>query len=120
MRYQCDNCNKAHAPEDCKTLAECSRVFERLDPGSEVPAGECPDCGAFVYVARPGRPLPLKPPYWCCPECGCTDVQSEGWIHCNTNTFTGDDSGTDAWCPQCDTHFRGLEQSDTLKPYVPE
>jgi len=25
----------------------------RLDPGSEVPAGTCPKCGAFVYLDRP-------------------------------------------------------------------
>jgi len=32
-----------------KTLFQCNGLSERLDPGSEVPAGEC-ECGAFAYV----------------------------------------------------------------------
>lgn len=28
--------------------AECG--LERLEPGSVVPAGECPKCGAFAYI----------------------------------------------------------------------
>ena len=33
-------------------LAQPEELWERLDPGSEVPAGECPDCGALAYLAE--------------------------------------------------------------------
>lgn len=46
---QCDNCGKRwredrlHAPSD---------LYDRLTPGAEVPAGECPSCGALAYVDK--------------------------------------------------------------------
>lgn len=45
--YHCDNCGRDN--DNCKPLALASRLGERLDPGSEVPVGECVCCGAFVY-----------------------------------------------------------------------
>lgn len=46
---QCDNCG-AVRPED--ELIEPAHLWERLDPGSEAPAGECPDCGALAYLVK--------------------------------------------------------------------
>jgi len=33
-------------------LEDLPHLAERLTPGSQVPDGECPECGAFVYLAR--------------------------------------------------------------------
>lgn len=46
---RCANCAK-EAPIDelAKALHYCDGLSERLDPGSEIPAGEC-ECGAFAY-----------------------------------------------------------------------
>lgn len=48
----CDNCDKT-VPEDqlAKSLYEIDSLEDRLDPGSEVPAGEC-QCGALAYIVR--------------------------------------------------------------------
>lgn len=53
---RCDNCDWTGDSEDetVKTLVQVHHLGERLDPGSEVPAGECPECGAFVYLDRIG------------------------------------------------------------------
>lgn len=51
--YQCDNCDfSTDNEEDFPTLSEVHHLGERLDPGSVVPDGECPECGAFVYAAQ--------------------------------------------------------------------
>jgi DNA-directed RNA polymerase subunit RPC12/RpoP len=60
--YVCDNCGKRYEREE-----ELRFVFpaipglaERLDPGGIVPAGECPECGALVYLEdQPVRVLVL-------------------------------------------------------------
>ncbi|HEV8177677.1 MAG TPA: hypothetical protein VGP44_08320 [Gemmatimonadales bacterium] len=44
---ECDNCRR-RCPEG--ELIEPSHLWERLDPGAEVPAGECPECGALAYL----------------------------------------------------------------------
>lgn len=33
-------------------LDEIPDLAERLDPGSEVPAGECPECGCLCYLDK--------------------------------------------------------------------
>jgi hypothetical protein len=48
--YVCDNCNGRFWVSEIKSLHEINSLASRLDPGSIVPSGECPDCGAFVYV----------------------------------------------------------------------
>ena len=64
-----------------------------------------------------------KPPYWACPECGCTDVHGTAWIELNTDRLTQDEPPTSGlWCPQCDHNGmegyfeKGLEQTDKLQP----
>ena len=45
-KHACDNCGKEW---DEKRLSEPKDLWQRLDPGSIVPSGECPDCGALCY-----------------------------------------------------------------------
>lgn len=45
---KCENCGKAWKPEE---LAEITHgIFERVQPGDLMPAGECPDCGALCHA----------------------------------------------------------------------
>jgi hypothetical protein len=45
----CDNCLRQWVEEE---LGEIEHPEARIDPGSEVPAGECPECGALCYLAH--------------------------------------------------------------------
>jgi len=48
---KCDNCQWTGIESQLgKTLFQIHRLAERLDPGSVVPAGECPKCGSFAYL----------------------------------------------------------------------
>jgi|ERR1051325_1522177 hypothetical protein len=50
---RCDNCGaECTESELAKSLHEMDGLPERLDPGSEVPAGECA-CGACAYIVKP-------------------------------------------------------------------
>lgn len=48
----CDNCEWTGDldGEDYVVLGHVEDLEIRLEPGGEVPAGECPDCGALVYL----------------------------------------------------------------------
>lgn len=46
--HHCDNCGWT-GPEPGVDLCEVRDLGDRLDPGSTVPSGECPDCGCFCY-----------------------------------------------------------------------
>lgn len=46
----CDNCGGQFDLDLIVPLESCRDLGERLDPGSVVPAGECPECGAFCYL----------------------------------------------------------------------
>lgn len=47
----CDNCNWTGKESSVgKDLMRMSRLWERLEPGGEVPAGECPKCAGCVYL----------------------------------------------------------------------
>lgn len=60
----------------------------------------------------PSRPL------FCCPECGCTDIQFTAWVHANTGEPTGDEGPTDdTWCPQCEENYHWPDERDDLQPY---
>jgi len=45
----CDNCGHQWRQSD---LEEPKDIWQRLDPGAEVPAGECPACGALCYLIQ--------------------------------------------------------------------
>ena len=47
--YTCENCGTTLRDDECRTLSETRDIALRLDSGGEVPAGECPRCGALVY-----------------------------------------------------------------------
>lgn len=49
MKLACDNCAKVWPENKVTPLEQCEDLHERLDRGSVVPHGECPDCGAFCY-----------------------------------------------------------------------
>jgi hypothetical protein len=61
--------------------------------------------------------------YYCCPECGCTDIQQSAWVYVNTNTPTDDEGPTDGFfCPICEIeegegHTNRLEETVTVKPF---
>ena len=42
----CDNCGKETPLAE---LGEISDLYERVEVGGEMPAGECPKCGALAY-----------------------------------------------------------------------
>lgn len=51
----CDNCDWTGGQATLGlTLSEVHHLAERLDPGGEVPAGECPECGALAYLKKEG------------------------------------------------------------------
>lgn len=58
-RYVCDNCMNVWPFEK---LEDISDLFERVEAGGVVPAGECPVCGVLCYPAdaQPEQ-LPLAP-----------------------------------------------------------
>lgn len=46
----CGNCDWVGSVDDVVThLTEIKDLAERLDPGSEVPVGECPKCRCLAY-----------------------------------------------------------------------
>lgn len=46
----CDDCGKCWHDNDIVPLEEVADLAFRLDPGSVVPSGECPECGALCYL----------------------------------------------------------------------
>jgi hypothetical protein len=49
-QHQCDNCRRVFDDAELKiVLADIPDLSQRLDPGSVVPSGECPWCGALCY-----------------------------------------------------------------------
>lgn len=49
----CDNCTWQGDPTI--ELEEIPDLAMRLDPGEEVPSGECPKCGALCYLIKPEK-----------------------------------------------------------------
>jgi predicted nucleic acid-binding Zn-ribbon protein len=47
--HECNNCGEIFADDQIKPLSEVKDLAQRLDPGSEVPSGECLVCGALTY-----------------------------------------------------------------------
>lgn len=49
----CSNCGWSGFYDSLgATLIQIADLGERLDPGSVVPAGECPECGCFAYLEQ--------------------------------------------------------------------
>lgn len=65
---KCDNCSVTH---DILALEPIKDVEQRLDCGSEIPAGECPECGALCYVVKP-----------LCVVCGETHIGQVDFTSC--------------------------------------
>lgn len=59
LHARCDDCGKLWDIGNIVPLDECECLVERLEPGCEVPAGECPDedCHAFCYLEAQEVPL---------------------------------------------------------------
>jgi len=53
-KAKCDNCGKIF---DLKKLLPCKDLLQRVEAGCEVPAGDCPECGALAYLVRPKKTL---------------------------------------------------------------
>ena len=62
QQTKCANCGETTTEKNIRPLYELPNLYARLDPGSEVPAGECRECGAFVYLVPPAEAE--------CLECG--------------------------------------------------
>src|SRR5688572_6603205 len=67
--HQCGNCDWT-GPEDATDLADVCDLFERIDPGSEVPSGSCPECRALCYL--------IDNPYAPAPTTGNVEITVEG------------------------------------------
>ena len=44
--HRCDNCGEIWKADE---LGKIENLDNRVDPGSIVPSGECPECGALCY-----------------------------------------------------------------------
>ncbi len=53
----CGNCSWQGPLAAAKELAHVPELAQRLTPGDEVPAGECPKCGALAYLANASAPV---------------------------------------------------------------
>jgi len=47
---ECDNCGDVTTQDNLLPLEEAKDLSMRLDVGSDIPAGECLECGAFSYI----------------------------------------------------------------------
>ena len=54
-QVKCDNCGWAG---DVSETEEYRDFWSRVDVGGEVPAGDCPKCGAFAYLVKPATVPP--------------------------------------------------------------
>lgn len=63
---------------------------------------------------------------YCCPDCGCTDIQETAWIYVNSGECTQDEGPLEElYCPQCEQdtgagHFKGAADTTIEKPFKPE
>ena len=51
-QHTCNNCRTVIAATKLKPI---EHFFDRVEPGSIVPSGECPKCGALCYPNQPER-----------------------------------------------------------------
>ena len=57
MSCICDSCGWKGPMAETKPWFESDRFVERMDVGQEVPAGECPQCGAWCYIIKDKKPV---------------------------------------------------------------
>lgn len=50
MNSECDNCGKVWEDSEVSPISD---LWERVEPGGIMPAGECPECGALAYPVQP-------------------------------------------------------------------
>ena len=49
MKVECNNCKWRGQSDE---LAEIQDFYLRVEPGDEVPAGQCPECGALCSICQ--------------------------------------------------------------------
>ena len=60
-RHVCQNCGKVWLDSQIKVvMADIEDFFSRVDPGEEIPSGECPECGALVHICKPADGLDAR------------------------------------------------------------
>jgi len=52
---ECDNCGAKVTEQTLIPLHEVKHLFLRINPGNEIPAGECRECGALAYIVKPEK-----------------------------------------------------------------
>lgn len=56
-KSECQNCGAVHDDSD---LEEIEDIHERVEPGEEMPSGECPDCGCLCQPVKQTKRNPRK------------------------------------------------------------
>lgn len=46
-QVSCSNCEWQGSSDDCDHISD---IFERVEPGEIMPAGECPECGCLAHL----------------------------------------------------------------------
>lgn len=72
---ECGNCGQHLPAESIVPLDQVKDLALRLDPGSEVPAGECRECNGLAYVVT--KKIKLTDGARTCPECGGEKFERE-------------------------------------------
>jgi hypothetical protein len=49
-KHRCDNCGKTWKADELEGIKD---LDNRVDAGSVVPSGQCPECGALCYPVEP-------------------------------------------------------------------
>ena len=58
-KVACADCNWTGKAGELEAISDFS---ERVAPGEQCPAGECPACGALAHIAKPR--VEIKPHHW--------------------------------------------------------
>jgi hypothetical protein len=76
----CDNCGWGGSASQLKSRwPDITALIERLDPGGEVPAGECPACRSLAYntdYSKLGLKY-LRSRTKVCPFCGFCEIEGQ-------------------------------------------
>jgi len=76
MESLCKDCQKTWNEKELDNVFPgIPDLADRLEPGDQVPVGECPDCGALTFnVPEASNTAPLHEPlFWGCGQCGTTN-----------------------------------------------